>query len=92
MSLNQTNKSYLKLENHSIQENEICEKHEFTGGVVTLMFLLSMIFNIFLLGLMCRSGEMKETRNLYLIGLLALNVINGSIDLPLFILRDFHCK
>ena len=87
-----TNTSELEVKNNSIYEDETCETHEILGVVILMLFLVSMTFNITLLVLIYRSREVKETRNLYLIGFLFLNIINGSIDMPLMILRNFSCR
>ena len=79
-------------QNHSLLEKESCEKHEVIAVAITILFVLSMIFNISLLVLVYRSREVKETRNLYFIGLLFVNIINGSLDMPLLILRNFTCR
>ena len=89
---NLTKISEFRFENLTIDENESCEKHEVIAGAMTVLFLLSTVFNISLLVLVYRSREVKETRNLYFIGLLFVNIINGSLDMPLLILRNFTCK
>jgi hypothetical protein len=87
-----TNMSELVPTNNKTYEVETCKTHEIIGAVLLMLFLVSMTFNITLLVLIYRSREVKETRNLYLIGVLVLNIINGFIDMPLLILRNFSCK
>ena len=89
---NLTGTSDFTFENHSTHNNETCERHEFVGVTITLMFITGLILNMTILVLVYRSREVKETRNLYFIGLLIVNILNGLLDFPLFILRLFTCK
>jgi hypothetical protein len=93
MSLNMSkNNSDLTFENDSSHQNETCDRHENIALIMTLLFLTGFVLNFALLALIYRSREVKETRNLYFIGLLVLNIINGLMDFPLFIIRNFTCK
>ena len=89
---NLTNLSRFSFDNHSIPVNETCDTHYIAGITITLIFLIGMALNMTLIILVYRSREVRETRNLYFIGLLLVNLINGPFDLPLFILRNFSCK
>ena len=92
MLFNITKISNFTFENHSTSENETCESFVSIGATFSLLFVPGLVLNIALLALIYRSREVKETRNLYLIALLLLNIINGSMDFPLLILRNFTCK
>ena len=92
MLLNLTNISSLTFDNFSTFVNVTCDKHYVAGITLILILITGLTLNISLLILVYRSREVRETRNLYFIGLLLVNIINGPFDMPLFILRNFSCE
>ncbi len=76
----------------SLMSEEKCETNK-TFGFLTIALLLScFVLNFSLQVLIYRSRELRSTKNLFLIALLVMNLVNCIIDMPLLIFRIFSWK
>jgi len=76
----------------SRMSEEKCETNKIFGFLTIALFLLCFVLNFSLQVLIYRSRELRSTKNLFLIALLVMNLLNGIIDMPLLIYRIFACK
>jgi hypothetical protein len=76
----------------SLMSEEKCETNKTFGFLTIALFLSSFVLNFSLQVLIYRSRALNDTKNLFLIALLVMNLLNCIIDLPLLIFRIFSCK
>jgi hypothetical protein len=76
----------------SLKSEEKCETNKLFGLIAIPLFLSSFVLNFSLQVLIYRSRELRSTKNLFLIALLVMNLVNCIIDMPLLIFRIFSCK
>ena len=76
----------------SLMSEEKCHTNKIFGFFIIALFLTSFVLNFSLQVLIYRSTELKSTKNLFLIALLVMNLLNCIIDMPLLIFRIFTCK
>jgi hypothetical protein len=76
----------------SLMSDEKCDTNKLFGFLAIALFLSCFVLNFSLQVLIYRSRELRSTKNLFLIALLVMNLLNCIIDLPLLIFRIFSCK
>lgn len=73
-------------------ENQVCKRHYVLGSFGAILFTLSFFLNFSLQILILRSKELRTTKNLLLIAMLIMNLLNGIIDIPMLVIKIFSCR
>ena len=76
----------------SLMSDEKCDTNKIFGFFIIALFLSSFVLNFSLQVLIYRSRSLRSTKNLFLIALLVMNLLNCIIDITLLIFRIFTCK